>query len=338
MSYFVFFTGKIAPIGGPSGYLYNLQKGLLEKNFNNVKIIGSISRCNSKYATPLSRKNRYIKFIARVINFCNRNLMWHVSILPSLKRAKVVHFHYSPDFDAITPKLSQNTIKVFTSHSPEPSYLEYQNDLLKKGISGAELKILVLKRKEIDKRAFMHSDRVVFPCIEAVECYSEFLNSINFDYSKIDTVLTGTESPSINLPAHEFRQMHGILLNTKVVCYVGRKTLIKGFDVFLSVASLMRNHPGYCFVCAGVGELDTSSAENVLDLGWTDDPGSLLNACDIVVAPNRSTYFDLGILQAISLGKTVIASFSGGNKWFLGKSVDVPSNLISNELSVSSTR
>ena len=38
-----------------------------------------------------------------------------------------------------------------------------------------------------------------------------------------------------------------------------------------------------------------------------------MNASDVVVIPNRNTYFDLVILEALSLGKIVITSNTGGN-------------------------
>ena len=38
-----------------------------------------------------------------------------------------------------------------------------------------------------------------------------------------------------------------------------------------------------------------------------------MNAVDVVVIPNRNTYFDLVILEALSYGKIVITSNTGGN-------------------------
>lgn len=40
-------------------------------------------------------------------------------------------------------------------------------------------------------------------------------------------------------------------------------------------------------------------------------------AADIFVLPNRETYFDLIMLEALSLGTIVVASNTGGNKHFV---------------------
>lgn len=201
--------------------------------------------------------------------------------------------------------------------------MEVEKNLLAKGACPSKVKGIVFKQKQIDIKAFTEADRVVFPCIGAVACYSEFLDEIGFDYSKIDTILTGTAKPVVGIDSINFRRKNNIPSDRKLVACLGRKTYIKGFDVFLEVAYLLRGHSDIIFVCAGVGEIQIPCANNILDLGWTDDPGSLLNACDLVIAPNRATYFDIGILQAISLGKVVLSSLTGGNSFFKGKDIDV---------------
>lgn len=41
MNFFIYFSGTLAPTGGPSGYLMNLKNGLLEQNPASIKIVGS---------------------------------------------------------------------------------------------------------------------------------------------------------------------------------------------------------------------------------------------------------------------------------------------------------
>ena len=53
-----------------------------------------------------------------------------------------------------------------------------------------------------------------------------------------------------------------------------------------------------------------------IETGWTDDPQSFIAASDLVVIPNRHTYFDLSVLETLSLGKSLLLSDSGGNKYF----------------------
>lgn len=56
--------------------------------------------------------------------------------------------------------------------------------------------------------------------------------------------------------------------------------------------------------------------EKWIEAGWVDDPYSIINASDIFVLPNRETYFDLILLEVMSLGKPVLLPYNGGNKYF----------------------
>ena len=68
------------------------------------------------------------------------------------------------------------------------------------------------------------------------------------------------------------------------------------------------------FVIAGKIESDDyPKNERWHELGYISDAQNLMNASDVIVIPNRNTYFDLVILEALSLGKIVITSNTGGN-------------------------
>ena len=53
-----------------------------------------------------------------------------------------------------------------------------------------------------------------------------------------------------------------------------------------------------------------------IEIGWTKDPHSLIAASDVFVLPNHETYFDLILLEVLSLGTPVVMSRTGGNKYF----------------------
>ena len=53
-----------------------------------------------------------------------------------------------------------------------------------------------------------------------------------------------------------------------------------------------------------------------IEVGWTNDPHSLIAASDVFVLPNHETYFDLILLEVLSLGVPVVMSRTGGNKFF----------------------
>ena len=50
-----------------------------------------------------------------------------------------------------------------------------------------------------------------------------------------------------------------------------------------------------------------------IKLGWAD-PAEVFRAADVFCLPNRQTYYDLVLLEALSSGSFVVASATGGNK------------------------
>ena len=68
---------------------------------------------------------------------------------------------------------------------------------------------------------------------------------------------------------------------------------------------------------AGKEEPMTGLTDNHwIEIGWTNDPHSLIAASDVFVLPNHETYFDLILLEVLSLGIPVVMSRTGGNKYF----------------------
>ena len=64
------------------------------------------------------------------------------------------------------------------------------------------------------------------------------------------------------------------------------------------------------------GPLYGLEGDRWIEVGWTSDPHSLISASDIFVLPNRETYFDLILLEVMSLGLPIVLSKTGGNKYF----------------------
>jgi len=53
-----------------------------------------------------------------------------------------------------------------------------------------------------------------------------------------------------------------------------------------------------------------------IEIGFTKDPYSLVSAGDVFLLPNNETYFDLVMIEVLSLNKIVIASRTGGNRFY----------------------
>ena len=93
---------------------------------------------------------------------------------------------------------------------------------------------------------------------------------------------------------------------------------IKGYDILKEIGEdILRKHDNVYFLIAGKEEpLQGLDNKRWIEVGWTDDPHSLIAASDVFVLPNRETYFDLVMLEVLSLGTIIVANNTGGNKYF----------------------
>lgn len=58
------------------------------------------------------------------------------------------------------------------------------------------------------------------------------------------------------------------------------------------------------------------SLKNWHELGWSNNPMGIEASSDLFVLPNRETYFDLALIEALSVPTVVLISKTGGNKYF----------------------
>ena len=100
--------------------------------------------------------------------------------------------------------------------------------------------------------------------------------------------------------------------------YVGRHNEVKGYDSLKKMAARILNiKDDVFFLIAGKEEpLKGLKSQNWKEAGWINDAESVINAADVFILPNKETYFDLVLLEVLSMGKPVIISRTGGNKFF----------------------
>lgn len=105
------------------------------------------------------------------------------------------------------------------------------------------------------------------------------------------------------------------------VAYLGRLSREKGVDIFLRAVSLLKDESGLKFLVVGEGEEKASLVELAFKLGLKDrveflnfqsDLKALLKSVDVVVIPSRREAFSLLAVEALALGRPVIASKVGG--------------------------
>lgn len=321
----IFLSDVLAQKGGPSGYLFNLKKSI---ELNNEKSINIISQDYSP--SDIHKKTKIVNFKKIIPHYIKQKII-EIKIIKMIKKrknvflnSKIIHFHTTRDLYIYCKNFNVEGKKIFlTSHSPELPYEELKKVLIAQKINDKKINKEIEAQKKYDLYAFRKADKIVFPCEGAVDPYRDFLFKNNIPKEKIDYVLTACEKLEFKLSKEEFFIKHDIPLNRKIIAFVGRHNEVKGFDIFCKIAEHFVSDNKYMFVCAGVGDIQAPVINNFKNIGWTDDPGALVNAASIIIVPNRETYFDIGILQYLSLGKIIITTKTGGNKWFLGKTEDI---------------
>ncbi len=304
--------------GGPSGYLGYLEEGLKKTKGHKVHIKTMPSRVTQQYESIESLLKDFGKFVETELFNENYNL---------------IHFHSTLDFYAFLAFAKNkmgNFVTILTSHSPVPPHQEtiyYIEEQLKyeamqneKGLIWHEENIRRIKSfyENIDIEAYKAADYIVFPCEEAMEEYFKWapFRSI-ISKKRLEFVLSGVEPISYELTSEQIRAKYGIPQDAFVVSYIGRHNSFKGYDILQEAAEqVWKMNKDIWFLIAGKEwPMKGLTAERWIEVGWTKDPGSLINASDIFVLPNRATYFDLVLLEVLSMGKPVLASNTGGNKY-----------------------
>ncbi|WP_172997013.1 glycosyltransferase, partial [Lactobacillus helveticus] len=166
------------------------------------------------------------------------------------------------------------------------------------------------------------ADYIVFPCEEAEEPYSHFWKEFDEfkqkNKSKFKYIPTGIDQCVATVTSDKVFSKYEIPNNSFVVSFVGRHNEIKGYDnlkvIGKNIISTIAN--SYFLIAGNENPLHGLDNKRWIEAGWTNDPYSLINASDVFILPNKETYFDLVFLEVLSLGKTIVASKTGGNKYF----------------------
>lgn len=229
-----------------------------------------------------------------------------------------IHFHKTEDMYLCRESLERYDGKVIlTSHTPCVPYKEIISRLNPKDYRVFKHKIDELEK--MDRYAFERADYIIFPCEEAEEPYFHTWKG----YSDIRIpqkyryVPTGIVGCTAKVSREEIRERYGIPQEAFVVSYVGRHNEIKGYADLKEIGKKLLKDENVYFLIAGCEEpMHGLKDKHWIEVGWTDDPHSIISAADVFILPNRETYFDLILLEVISLGIPVVISDTGGNKFF----------------------
>ena len=240
----------------------------------------------------------------------------------------VVHFHRTSDMYKQRKSLEKyKGIVLITSHSPIP----LAQELL--AASATKWETMYMKKNwkkfvEMDSWAFNNADYILFPCEDAEEPYflnwSEYRNIHDSCEKKYRYIPTGISDISAKKSALDVRREHGISDTDFVAVYAGRHNDVKGYDILKKIGeTYLSNNDDTTFFIAGTeGPIMRLNHPKWVEVGWTREVHEIINAGDVFILPNKFTYFDLIMIEVLALGKIVIASRTGGNKFFEKEGVE----------------
>lgn len=321
-----FKTNVLKPVGGPAGYLYNLKKELDDKGITNIDFIEVEDSRIKKIFLKLPKKfqNGY----RNLKKYKNRNnILKLLDDSPKLScidfnNYDIIHFHSTTDMYSVKDSLIDYRGSVFlTSHTPKANHKEIVEDLTsKKDYQKHQKEYDALKI--MDEYSFNRADYIIFPTETAEEPYfntwPDYENIKLANKNKYLYLPTGISDIKVKREKEEIRRQYNIPDDAFVISYVGRHNETKGYDNLLKIGKeiLEKNKNCYILVAGKEEPLKGLNNERWIEVGWTNDPHSIIAASDVFVLPNKETYFDLVLLEVLSIGVPVVLTNTGGNKYF----------------------
>lgn len=314
--------------GGPSTYLYNLREGMTKANINLIefiipnmdlvkyplcfRMVNRLMGCWIKYTQPIKKFGLLEKFI---IWSRRKHLEYQYNCWKELLNGKkMIHFHSIYDIYGAVYYGKYQGVKILTMHAPEPIADEVVASLQEEYNTDYSFPRVREWELSIQEKACQMADAFIFPCQECEELYEKWpFFEKNKGKKRIEYVYTGTIPTIVEKNSSIMREELGIPDDEVVFIYCGRHSKVKGYDLLLKAFESIDEKVQV--VCAGKinKEITYPDSENWHELGWREDMPDILSMGDILVLPNRNTYFDLVALEAMEKGKVILASNTGGN-------------------------
>lgn len=320
---------KLAPKGGPAAvcYYYNEEKKKRgDRYFEFLPAEGDRHPIVHTVENILIGIFPFIKKRYKTMREINHHRLI-LDVEPSantpvdLNQYDIIHFH-----DTVSLYRMRNALKfyngtiVIQSHSPIPRGLEICKDMpveIKNGIKNIEEKY-----EKLDRYAFDRADYFIFPCPYAEEPYYdnwEYFRSLHSAKPKaFKYVLTGIPQALPKRTRTQILKEQNIPESEFVITYVGRHNTVKGYDILKDIIAKYFGFEERAWVISAGKQTPFTRLVHPRwkEVGFTNDAHSYIAAADVFVLPNRVTYFDIVMLEVLSLGKIVIASRTGGNRYF----------------------
>jgi len=296
-------------LGGGEKHLLLLTKDAKERGFA-VYVI-----CQSSSGLEKALKKVGIETIP--INFMSKNFVSTVlRIAKKLKfvKADILHTHgfFCNIIGRIAGRMSQIPIIISTVHCNPNSPLSFNQSAIKL--------IIQYIRNKIDNFTAKFTDAVI-AVSEDIRCG---LIEQGVLKEKIEVIYNGVSLEELNVAVEGNNSFDlDIKRGEKVVGFLGRLEPVKGIDYFIKAAEIIKSKfNNVKFVIAGDGSIRPNLEKMVKQMGLTkdfiftgyvDDAVSLISKFDVFVLPSLSEGLNLSLVEALAIGRAIVATNVGGN-------------------------
>ncbi|MBS7804507.1 glycosyltransferase family 4 protein [Rhizobiales bacterium TNE-4] len=313
--------------GGPTGYLAHLRSGLdgleLDREQKVEFFIDALPESefptgNKKQPPTEEDISKHIRYFENPDNFELSNEEFGRL---TKRGPNSVHLHTTPLAYKVFRSFKRHGVTdipiILTSHTPESNGKEMADQYRVHSIDDRACKRLEDAVRFIEALAFQASDIWIFPSIESMDPYYATIPKFsNWARNKdIRFIPTGASLPRMSVEKNAAKAKFG-LAGKKVVSFIGRHNEVKGYDLFCSAMErVLEQQDDLAVLVAGPENpaLPAPKRNNWIELGWYSFPGDVLAASDLFILPNKMTYFDLVLIEAVGMGVPTLASNTGGN-------------------------
>lgn len=310
------YSGKSPNKGGPIGYLYHLYSGFIDDKPDFLSIVQSDNTNVVKHVANHSfvEKITFLYEFKCIVSFIKKGLIVRKKYKNNINNYKLLHIHESESVFYLLLFARYKGKIVLTSHRPESLADEIVNAVKVK--HKGSFKLLYSLLVWIEKYSYKKADAFIFPSEHAANIYSKFPGFSQYSEGKpFKYLITGLNYKKPTCSKSDYFIQHDIKLNPEksVVSYIGRHNYIKGYDRVVNSFNVIKRNDACVLVAGAPGSIEYPKDSNWVELGYINDAMNLMKLADVIVIPNRNTYFDLVIIEALSLGKIVVSSNTGGN-------------------------
>lgn len=347
--YFEWFLNDRA--GGPPGYLANLLHGYNQlANYDHPLIIFDTFRGKTP-PKENTKKNKLAVTISKVMSLFPGGTDFYINnISKTQKRAfsemyqflsnidkmgpdanlmsridfsktKTIHVHTALDVLKVKNYLVRNYLDdvkvILTCHTPESLAKEEYARAIASGQSERKARILKELYLAAEIKAYKDADIIIFPAEEAMEPLMHDIPEFQKIAANKDIrfMATGSKPICSSLGKEDAKRKYGVS-GKKVIGYIGRHNSVKGYDLLKKAAEIiLAQRSDVVFLIGGAQGTEFKPLDNTswIEAGWVN-PADLLQALDVFVLPNKQTYYDLVLLEVLSMGVPTVATATGGNK------------------------